>query len=257
MATRRRIPQWVRVTYNTLTQFVDPRGVVSALRNTGAFVSDYRAYSKLTGAERLSLADLQPCLHDRTGVHPLDAHYYHVNPWAARRIVAAAPRLHVDVGSQTVLSTILSAVLPTVYIDFRPLAAPIANWTNVAGDLLRLPLRNDSVQSLSCLHVAEHVGLGRYGDALDPGGTRGAANELTRILAPRGNLLFAVPVGRERVAFNAHRIHDPRTIVDYFGSLRLQEFSGVRDDGSYAENLPLAEFHDSSYACGMFWFVKP
>jgi len=92
-----------------------------------------------------------------------------------RRILSTSPALHVDVGSQTVLSTMLSASVPTLYVDYRPLVPRVGGMATCAGDLLRLPLRSNSVRSLSCLHVAEHVGLGRYGDPLDPAGTRKAS----------------------------------------------------------------------------------
>jgi len=132
----------------------------------------------------------------------------------------------------------------------------VEGMTTVSGDLLRLPLRSDSVSSLSCLHAAEHAGLGRYGDPLDPAGTRKAAAELSRVLAPGGSLFFAVPVGRQRVAFNAHRIHSPATIIDYFGGLELVEFSGVGDDRRFRERIDLHELDDADYALGMFWFRK-
>ncbi len=43
-----------------------------------------------------------------------------------------------------------------------------------------------SVESLSCKHVIEHIGLGRYGDVLDPGGDLKAISELKRALAVGG-----------------------------------------------------------------------
>jgi hypothetical protein len=126
----------------------------------------------------------------------------------------------------------------------------------VAGDLVRLPFRGESVRSLSCLHVAEHVGLGRYGDPIDPAGTRKATAELSRVVARGGNLFFAVPVGRERVAFNVHRVHAARTIRDYFSALTLREFSGVDDRGRFFENASLDQFDADEYGCGFFWFTK-
>src|SRR5207253_10606962 len=69
--------------------------------------------------------------------------------------------------------------------------------------LLSLPFADRSVESLSCLHVAEHVGLGRYGDELDPEGTVKAARELQRVVAPAGRLYFALPVGRPRTEFRS------------------------------------------------------
>lgn len=119
-----------------------------------------------------------------------------------------------------------------------------------------LPYENNSVQSLSCLHVAEHIGLGRYGDTLDPEGTQKAAAELSRCLAKGGNLYFSVPVGRPRLCFNAHRIHSPCQIIDYFKDLSLVEISGTGDDKKFINNINIESLENSRYACGMFWFTK-
>ena len=43
------------------------------------------------------------------------------------------------------------------------------------------------------MHTLEHIGLGRYGDKVDPMGDIRAMNELARVTAPGGNLLIAVP----------------------------------------------------------------
>ncbi len=84
-----------------------------------------------------------------------------------------------------------------------------------------------------------------------------ACNELKRVLAPGGNLYFALPIGKPRVCFNAHRIHAAKTIIEYFSGLDLVEYSGVHDDGRYVEKVDIGEFVDSQYACGMFRFRKP
>jgi hypothetical protein len=112
------------------------------------------------------------------------------------------------------------------------------------------------VKSISCLHVAEHIGLGRYGDPLDPQGTKKAARELSRCLAVGGNLYFSLPIGKERLCFNAHRIHDPETIIKYFSDLKLVDFSTSGDDKVFVENTEPAKYKDQRYACGMFWFTK-
>jgi len=142
------------------------------------------------------------------------------------------------------------------FIDRRPLDVQLPGLTCQGGSILELPLADRSVPSLSCLHVAEHIGLGRYGDPLNPHGTRQACAELGRVLAPGGNLYFSLPVGRPRVCFSAHRIHAPETIMEYFAGLKLVEFSGVHDDGRYVAQVRLAEFTDSRFANGMFWFQK-
>ena len=142
------------------------------------------------------------------------------------------------------------------FIDIRPFLANLENFEMKKGSILSLPFENNSVPSLSCLHVAEHVGLGRYGDFLDPQGTKKACKELSRILAVNGNLYFSLPVGKSRVCFNAHRIHTPEQILDYFRELKLIEFSGVDDKGNFLRNIKPCNLSKANYACGMFWFKK-
>ena len=62
-------------------------------------------------------------------------------------------------------------------------------------DLISLPFEDGSFHSLTCMHVVEHIGLGRYGDQVDPDGDLMAMKELERVTAKLGNLLFVVPVG--------------------------------------------------------------
>jgi SAM-dependent methyltransferase len=94
-------------------------------------------------------------------------------------------------------------VTRVAFLDVRPLDADIEDLEPIAGSVLELPFADRSLPSVSCLHVAEHIGLGRYGDPLDPAGTRKAIAELQRVTAPGGQLLFSLPVGRQRLCFNA------------------------------------------------------
>ena len=112
-----------------------------------------------------------------------------------------------DVGAQINWVTCLSAVVNTVTIDIRPLSRAFENLESRAGSILAMPFPDHSVPSLASLHVAEHIGLDRYGDPLDPLGTRKAISELARVVAVGGSLYFGQPVGRPQVYFNAHRVH--------------------------------------------------
>jgi hypothetical protein len=112
------------------------------------------------------------------------------------------------------------------------------------------------VESISCLHVAEHIGLGRYGDPLDPHGTEKAARQLERVLAREGRLYFSLPVGRPHTAFNAHRVHDPRAIPELFPQLTLDAFAGVDDDGRFHAELEPADLVGSGWACGFYRFTR-
>lgn len=197
-----------------------------------------------------------PCLTDWIAHTPFDPHYFYTNGWAMRRIIVTAPRYHVDVASQTIFANLLGGVIPVVFVDYRPLETRLSGLQCMGGSLLSLPFVDRSIPSLSCLHVIEHIGLGRYGDPLDPQGTRKAARELARVLAPSGNLFLATPVGRPRLCFNAHRVHGAEIIREMFAPLDLVEFSGIHDDGRFVERVEMAEFRDSQYACGLYWFRR-
>jgi SAM-dependent methyltransferase len=149
-----------------------------------------------------------------------------------------------------------TAVCPVVYYDIRLPQFALPSLTFRKDDLLHLSLPDQSLSSMSCLHVAEHIGLGRYGDELDPLGTDKALVELSRVLAPAGQLLFSMPIGRERVEFNAQRIWNPLRIVEGFPDLSLEEFSVVTDDNIFIENSRPEEFTTQEYACGLYLFRR-
>ncbi len=53
----------------------------------------------------------------------------------------------------------------------------------------------------------EHDGLGRYGDPLDPEGDLKAMRAAKSIIRPGGLLYLAVPLGKDAVTWNAHRVY--------------------------------------------------
>jgi hypothetical protein len=235
---------------------LDVYRLLAGPRQYAWFVRSLREYRALPDAEPIRAGDLYPQLWDRLPASPYDAHYFFQDVWAARHIAGRRPERHVDVGSRIDLVGFLTALTSVVFVDIRPLEAELPNLTSVAGSVTALPFGDQSEESVSCLHVAEHIGLGRYGDPLDPAGTRKAARELARVLCPGGELLFSLPVGRPRVQFNAHRIHDPLDVVAMFPELELVEFSGVDDAGRFAGDRDLEELRASRYACGLFRFTR-
>lgn len=242
--------------YRWLTPFIDPIMAMRSIVGLPRFFADWLRYSQMGGAESLSILDSQPQLHDRTVSTGFDTHYFYMSGWAMRRIISTKPERHVDAGSHNMFVNLLSAVVPVEFIDIRPLSAEISGLNCIAGSALSMPFDNGSVASLSCLHTAEHIGLGRYGDNLDPRGTIKAAMELTRVLSPGGNLFFALPVGRPRVCFNAHRIIDPAEVLEMFVELELVEFAAVDDNGRFHQAARVEDFATCRYACGMYWFRK-
>lgn len=185
------------------------------------------------------------------------SHYFVQDLWAARKLYTAGTRAHVDVGSR--IDGFVAHVLTfsrVTYVDVRPLAVAFDGFEFRQGLITALPFDDGGVNSLSSLHVIEHVGLGRYGDPIDPEGPWRAAKELIRVLASGGRLLLGVPTGRERLAFDAHRIFDPQTIRDMFGELELVEFAFIDDQDNLIIDASYAEARRADYGCGLFEFRK-
>ena len=235
--------------------FADPRQLASVVLFPKFFL-ELKRYRSLAEGESVAWRDAYPCLSDRVTSTPFDPHYFYQGAWLARRLSFTKPSLHVDVGSSVAMVSVLSAGVPMVFLDYRPLAVKLSGLQSVAGNVTNLPFTSNSLSSLSSLHVVEHVGLGRYGDPLESTGTRRAAGELERVLQPGGRLFLSVPVGRERVCFNAHRVHAPRTIQSFLPALRLESFALVDDAGQFREDVPFEAAAHLEYGCGMFEFVK-
>jgi len=201
-----------------------------------------------------------PCLGDRTLATNFDRHYIYHPAWAARILAQIGPELHIDISSSLHFVSLVSAFVPVKFYDYRPADLRLSNLTCEKADLLALPFEDQSVHSLSCMHVVEHVGLGRYGDSLDPDGDVKAMRELQRVLALGGSLLFVVPVGRPCIRFNAHRIYSSDQISRCFSELRLEEFTLIpelAEGGPPIRDAGDDRVEQEDYGCGCFWFKKP
>ncbi|MGZ3651419.1 MAG: DUF268 domain-containing protein [Bdellovibrionota bacterium] len=241
--------QWWR------TAVSDPRRVFRFPGELSGYFSDLKKFrALLAGAP--TVVELEPVLFQKSASSGFDAHYVYQSAWAIRRIAAQAPAQHVDISSNIPYVAALSAVVPVRFCEFRPPHITLPGLTTEHVNITELPFASGSVKSLSCLHVLEHIGLGRYGDPVDPEGMAKACRELGRVAAPGASLFLSLPVGRERVCFNMHRVSDPGTLPKIFSGFQLKEFSVVTDDRRYLEGVAPADFSGQQYACGLYWFVK-
>jgi SAM-dependent methyltransferase len=235
---------------------IDPFRLIGAIPGYFFFFRDWNRYSRLKDSEKIRLGNVYPCIHDKTETTKFPSHYFYQDIWAFKSIYESGTDYHVDVGSRIDFIGFLTAITKVTFIDIRPLVAELENLNSKKGSILTMPYENNSVQSLSCLHVAEHIGLGRYGDPLDVFGTQKACKELSRILALGGKLYFSLPIGKPVLCFNAHRVHSPQQIIDYFSDLKLIELSGIDDQENFKRNINISILESSNYACGLFLFTK-
>lgn len=254
MASLRALKLFARRQFSPLLSVRNAPRVVAALP---WFLKSRHQYVK-SSTEHIPWLDTFPLVLERGNQAGVGrGHYFYQDAWAARRVFQSGVPEHVDVGSRVDgFVAHCSAFTTVTYIDLRPLETRIPTIRSQQGTVLALPFGDRSVASLSCLHVAEHIGLGRYGDPIDPDGTNKAIRELSRVLAPGGHLYFGIPIGRERVCFNAHRVFDPRTIRDAFDELELLEFAAVDDAGDLHDPAAVDEWNHAEYGCGLFHFRR-
>lgn len=218
---------------------------------------DYLKFIKSSdGRFPIKFFDFYPQIKDRTIQTKFDSHYIYHTAWAARKVREINPQKHTDISSSLYFSGILSAFIPVDFYDYRPADLKLSGLESQKADLTKLHFTSNSIPSLSCLHTVEHIGLGRYGDPIDPEGDLKAINELIRVLKSGGSLLFVTPVGKSRIEFNAHRIYSYEQIQDYFKDLVLKEFTLITDTGDFIENAKTEIVKTQKYGCGCFWFVK-
>jgi hypothetical protein len=245
--------------------------ILSFLRKTKAFYNNelawnrkYAVYKKQFDSFREQLGpgmaiSEYACLDDNTGITPLEPHYTYHPAWAARVVAQIKPAKHIDISSTTNFGAIVSAFVPFEFYDYRPANIHLSNYTSARADLTKLHFETNSIESLSCMHTVEHIGLGRYGEPIDINGDIKAMKELERVVKIGGNLLFVVPIGNPRIEFNAHRIYAYDTIIKNFGGLVLKEFSMIPDDfenTGYITNPPMEMINKQHWGCGCFWFTK-
>lgn len=245
------------------TQFgFDPRIALRSLAGLPRYVRDWRAYR----AKYRGPMEFVPCLQDlREEGGATRNEYFWQDLIVARMICAANPRRHIDVGSRIDgFVAHVASFRELEVLDIRPVRSSIPGVIFRQADLMQLPPDlSGACDSLSCLHALEHFGLGRYGDPIDPDGAERGLSTLAAVLADGGTLYLSVPIGRERVEFNANRVFDPRSIVAMAEreGLKLTSFTVVGARGSIESNAAfdeaaLARLAGQRYALGIFVLSK-
>jgi len=233
----------------------------SALFRYGGFVSDWLRFRR-AGGNALTL-DLYPCLFDKSASSGVDTHYFYQAIWAFRQIKESGVAAHVDIASEVNFVGLLTTVTNVTFVDIRPLFLEIPNYRGIGGSITALPFGSESVDSLSCLHVIEHIGLGRYGDPIDPLGPEKACREIVRVMQPGGRAYISVPIGRPRVQFNGLRTFSAPEVIRLFAGLELREMAMVDAPGNFVTDVSPegADIRESGsgmdFGLGLFQFEKP
>lgn len=228
------------------------------------FEDDRKQYEEMNMRTNFRIRDdcLYPIISDKYGTNSGFTTYFWQDLWAAKRIIADGIQEHYDIGSRVdgFIAHLLAADIRVNMIDVRPFNGGVQNLYTIVDDATMLnQFEDNSLGSLSALCSLEHFGLGRYGDPIDPEACFKCFAQIQKKLMKGGKAYISVPVGPERVAFNAHRIYYASTILECFSDLKLVEYSVIaRGTGGYAAIDYYADIHryDTEDATGLFCFEK-
>ncbi len=181
-----------------------------------------------------------PALHDRdASCGFIESEYFWQDLYVARKVFAARPKKHIDIGSR--LDGFVAHVASFADIevfDIRPCRCDVPGLHFRQIDVMDIGAEfEDCCDSLSCLHALEHFGLGRYGDPIRVDGHIAGMRNIVKLLRPGGCIYLSVPIGIERVEFNAHRVMNPYTVLSIATDcgLALTDFAYFRSTEGLVE----------------------
>lgn len=247
---------------------LDFRQMLNSMRGIVSFFLDLNKLKKqkVNSAAPFDFKSWYPCLGDRfsnSGV--ATGHYFHQDLLVARKIYQNNPVTHLDVASRIDGFVAHVAVFRQIkVVDVRPLEKKVKNIDFIQADMMSQLSAEliESCDSLSCLHAIEHFGLGRYGDPINFDGYLIGLDNLYKILKHEGKLYLSMPIGPQRIEFNAHRVFSIAYLLTLFkDKFIVNDFAYVDDKGDLHENCTLTQDeiernYGCHYGCGIFELIK-
>jgi len=230
----------------------------------------YRDYLKFKRQAKTSdlyfpFGKLYPCLDDLSADSgSASGHYFHQDLLVANRVYGNKPERHVDIGSRIDGFVAHVAVFREIEVfDIRPLNTSIPNISFKQADIMAGDFNiKNYCDSISSLHAVEHFGLGRYGDTLDYNGHLKGLNNIHQMLKQGGKLYLSVPIGKQRIEFNAHRVFAVKYLIELIqDKYRIDSFSYVNDKGDLFKDTKLSpedveNNYGCNYGCGILELTK-
>lgn len=253
--------------YKTIKLFgFDPIALLNTIRGLPFYIRDFAKFRKQKNKDsKFYFGRKYPILDERFSESgTMTGHYFHQDLYVAKKIFERNPKRHVDIGSRTDGFVAHVAVFRKIeIIDIREQKSKVSNVLFKKADLMKL---QDNLigycDSISALHSIEHFGLGRYGDPIDYYGYIKAIDNISLMLQKGGVFYFSVPIGKQRIEFNAHRVFSVSYLQDLFhDKFILNSFSYIDDKGDFFENVKLTDKEvqvnfNCYYGCGIFELTK-
>lgn len=247
----------------------DPRKTYRFFRGLPNFYHQRRTLMdmlKSVDGDDFPITALYPVIgEDVQNAGEVSGHYFQQDLYVAQKVFSRSPNKHIDVGSRIDgFVAHVASFRPITVFDIRPLAIDMPNIEFRQIDIMKAwELEPEITDSLSCLHALEHLGLGRYGDPLDPRGWEEGLKSLWKLLVKGGTLYLSVPTGEhQRIEFNAHRVFSIPYLRTYLEKMFvIRDVAFIDDSGDlitgFSLESPAARSSFSShYGCSIWTLEK-
>lgn len=130
-----------------------------------------------------------------------------------------------DVGNRKVTNAMLSVNNDVTALVLMDCEDSISKVNYVVHDISEpLPFDDNSFDVFTSSASLHLVGLGRYGDKLNPDTLLNFIKELDRVLKPESDLIFSIDIGPNGLLFNIGWAFDIETIKKLFNKWELYDY---------------------------------
>jgi len=220
----------------------NPRRLIITLNpKPNWYRKDLKSFKRLSKRDDFLINDSYPCIADKAdSAGNIHSTYFIQDLYIAQKIFKLAPVKHVDVGSRIDgFIAHVASFRKIEVLDIREMKESIDNVEFKQIDFMdSAKVPTNYCDSISSLHAIEHFGLGRYGDKIDPDGHKKGLSNITRMLQQGGHFYFSVPMGVQRIDFNAHRVFCFPYLLDLvLNDYDISSFSYIDDTGYLHRNV--------------------
>lgn len=192
----------------------------------------------------------------------VSGHYFWQDIVVAQWVLSQKKKLVADIGSRLDGYVAHVASSQRIFvIDIRPIKKNIPNVEFIKDDIMNYQSKR-KFEIVTSLHTLEHIGLGRYGDSIDPNGHIKSFGTLAKLILPKGHLVVSFPINsKTTIEFNGQRligIQEPLRWAEEH-HLKFVKFICLRSDDeliSFDSVSNLVNFTPESGALGIYFFKK-